>query len=72
MKTYKQQLKEALQNGTLYDFISNNGYGFSKDDLICIIKNLDYAVYTEYGENACLNVEKATIEALNDYDFFKE
>ena len=72
MMTNKKQLKEALQNGNLYDFISNEGYRFSKDDLICIIKNLDYAVYTECGENACLSVEKATIEALNDYDFFEE
>jgi hypothetical protein len=72
MSMVKKQLKDALGNGNLYDFISSNGHYFTKDELICIIKNLDYAIYTTYGEDQCTTVEQNSIDALNDYSFFDE
>ena len=32
-KTLKEELKEALINDTFYDFISNNFYKFTKEEL---------------------------------------
>lgn len=37
---------EALKEGRAYDHISNNGYAMSKDDLVRIIKEYDYAIHT--------------------------
>ena len=38
---------EALQNGNSYDYICQHGHEFTKDELIDIIKELDYAIYSE-------------------------
>lgn len=43
MKTYI----EALRKGNSYDFICQHGHEFTKDELITIIKELDYAIYAE-------------------------
>jgi hypothetical protein len=43
MKAYLQ----ALRNGNSYDYICNHGHEFTKDELIDIIKELDYAIYSE-------------------------
>lgn len=69
--TKREELKKALKEGNLYDFISNEGRHFEKSELIDIIKNLDFAIYTLYGGDVCKDVENKTIETLNDYDFFK-
>lgn len=37
----------ALRNGNSYDYICNHGHEFTKDELITIIKELDYAIYSE-------------------------
>ena len=36
---------EALKEGKAYDHISNNGWNMSKDDLVRIIKEYDYAIH---------------------------
>jgi hypothetical protein len=38
---------EALRNGNSYDYICQHGHEFTKDELITIIKELDYAIYSE-------------------------
>ena len=38
---------EALRNGNSYNYICEHGYEFTKDELIDIIKELDYAIYSE-------------------------
>lgn len=38
---------EALRNGKSYDFICQHGHEFTKDELIDIIKELDYTIYSE-------------------------
>ena len=38
---------EALRNGNSYDYICQHGHEFTKDELIDIIKELDYAIYSE-------------------------
>ena len=35
---------KALRNGNSYDYICNHGHEFTKDELITIIKELDYAI----------------------------
>lgn len=37
---------EALKEGKSFDWISNNGHDLNKDDLIRIIKEYDYAIYS--------------------------
>ena len=38
---------EALRNGNSYDYICQHGHEFTKEELIDIIKELDYAIYSE-------------------------
>lgn len=40
----KQELLDAIMNDTEYDFISNNYYYFSKEQLRDIVKEYMYAV----------------------------
>ena len=61
-----EQLKQALENGNLYDFISNNGWCFNKDALIEIIKQLDFTIYQNLGEAALKQIERATIDNIID------
>lgn len=63
-----QELKQALREGTLYDFIANNGYLFSKDDLIEIIKELSYSAYEVFGEKAYIEVEHNMLNNMNEND----
>ena len=67
----RAEIKEAILDGHLYDFVSNNEHRLSKYELVEIVKNLDYTAYqnksTSY-EEFC----KDTIENLNDVDFFEE
>ena len=73
-KKMLEQLKQALQQGNLYDFISNNGWCLSKDSLIEIIKQLDFTIYQNFGEAALKQIERATIDNILDSNetFFEE
>jgi hypothetical protein len=72
-KTLLQQLKESLLNDTFYDFIANNYYKFSKEQLCDIIKCYDDTRY-QLENNVIWKWEfiDKLIENLNDYDFFIE
>lgn len=43
----RKQYLDALKNGDSYDFICNNYFNFSKDELKDIILELTYAIDTE-------------------------
>lgn len=75
----------ALKSGKDMDYIANNGYQFSKDELIKIAKELLYTAYQESTDGGCLpeceeqrqNYEgfiRRFIDNMNEYedDFFKE
>ena len=67
-KTLKEEMIEAIENDTFYDFISNNYYRFTKDELATIIKEFEYTRY---------EVEKRGYEFVprlieNLEDFFKD
>lgn len=64
-------LKVALQNGNLYDFISQEGRNFSKQQLIDIIKELDYTIY-EFNEEVQKDIEAKTLLNLEDREFFSD
>lgn len=82
MKDLRQELKQALQEGRAYDFIANEGYQFSKDELIEIIKNYDYTLYQlakgfsigngKSIERVMSELGSMIVDNLNDYDFFEE
>lgn len=61
--TRREELKKALQEGNLYDFISNEGWRFTNGELVEIIKELDFAIYHFEGEEGCKKYEQ---EALNN------
>lgn len=76
-KEFKQEFKQALQEGRAYDFIANEGYRFSKEELIEIIKNYDYTLYqlakqTYTLEETLKEYGSMVVDNLNDYDFFEE
>lgn len=83
----RNKIKEALKNGTMYDFIRTEGYKLSKDELIEIIANYDYTIYqtiNELNRSGALNqyvLDKPldlvsfcenVVDNLNEYDFFEE
>lgn len=72
--TLKEQLKEAIINDTFYDFIANNYYKLSKDELCDLLKNYDYTRY-QIEKNKHLSISDFSdllLDNLNDYDFFNE
>lgn len=69
MESKYEELIEACRKGHLYNFISNEAYRFDKEELIVILKNLDYAVYKRLGDQ-CKEVEQIVPECLDEYDFF--
>jgi len=69
MEDKYEELIEACREGKLYDFISNEYHRFDKQELIEIIKNLDYAVYKRLGDQ-CKEVEHQLPNCLNEVDFF--
>lgn len=77
MKDLRKELKQALQEGRAYDFIANEGYQFSKDELIEIIKNYDFTLYqlakqTSTIEETLKEYGSMVVDNLNDVDFFEE
>lgn len=63
------ELQNALRNGNLYDFIANNGWRFSKDELISIIKELDFAIYEKCGEEKLKEIETQTCNNMFDTNY---
>ena len=59
---------EALRNGNSYDYICQHGHEFTKEELIDIIKELDYAIYSEakYAVKAS-EIYEAAATNMNDF-----
>ncbi len=80
MKDLRKELRQALQEGRAYDFIANEGYQFSKDELIEIIKNYDFTLYQfakgfsigngKSVERVMSELGSMVVDNLNDVDFF--
>lgn len=66
-----QALKIQLKKGNLYDFISKEGWRFSKDELIEIIKEFDYLLYTRYKNTDYINHCEEIAEELEERGFFE-
>ena len=63
-------LKDSGTNGRkmgYYDFIGNRGHELSKDELIRIIKEMDYAMYTSLGVSDYNDIIDDSVEALKEY-----
>lgn len=67
----REEIREAILGGHLYDFISNNQHRLSKYELVELVKNLDYTAYQEESYNY-ESFNKNVVENLNDVDFFEE
>lgn len=66
-----KELIKACKEGHMYDFIANNAYRFSKEELVEILKQTYYAIYQRLGDQA-KEVEQKIPYNLMDYDFFEE
>lgn len=71
MKERDKELLKACRTGNMYDYISNNAYQFTKDELVEILKQTYYSVY-ERLQNQSKEVEQLIPWNLMDYDFFGE
>ena len=62
---------EALRNRNSYNYICEHGYEFTKDELIDIIKELDYAIYSEakYAIKASEIYEAAATNMRDNMEF---
>ena len=67
-------LKEAINEGRLYDFIANFYYQMSKDDLKEIILAMAGVVYDRTGHNDddYHAFEELVLEELHERQFFEE
>jgi hypothetical protein len=61
------QNKKEIERTCLYDFICNNHWKLSKDDVITLFKEFNYAVY-DIDEN----VEKEAVERMFEEIEFEE
>lgn len=61
-----EDLKNALREGTLYDFVSNEGYRLDRDDLITLIKELSFATYELEGESFERQVQLRALENIEE------
>ena len=68
----REELRNALQNGRLFDYISNNYYQFNSGELKDIIKELDFLIYERFGEAETLEIERELIKALEENTFIFE
>lgn len=70
MNERDKNLIKACENDTLYDFIANYGYQFTKEELIEIVKQLSYSVYQRLGDQA-VEVTRLVPDNLKEYNFFE-
>lgn len=71
MEKKYEELIEACRKGHFYDFIASEAYRFDKEELVQILKNLDYAIYKRLIDQ-CKEVEQLLPECLEEEDFFGE
>lgn len=62
----RERLKEALKEGTLYGFVANNGYAMDKEELITLVKELDYLIFKTFGEEKCIELENQLLTQLEE------
>ena len=63
-------LKTQLKKGNLYDFISKEGWRFTKDELIEIIKEFDYLLYSNFKNTNYLDFCEEIAEELEERGIF--
>ena len=55
---------KALENDTLYDYVSNNYYTMSTEELATIIKELEYAIHSLLSNSDNKAIKRQVIEEL--------
>lgn len=65
-KTLKEEMIESIENDTFYDFIANNYYRFTKDELATIIKEFEYTRYRTEKFSGCVDFREELIENLEE------
>lgn len=70
----RAEIKQAMEEGRLYDFVANNQHRLSKDDLVRLVMEYEFKAYQACGSDAeALKVyNKEIISNLEDYDYFDE
>lgn len=60
----KQDIIKGIREKGLFDFISNNGHLLSKDELIFLVKEFNFAAY-DLNPTICSEAEELLIEEIN-------
>ena len=68
----REELKKAILEDRLYDFLSNEGHKLSKDELIQIARQLDFSAWEMLRDDKKPEFNNKLIDNLNEYDFFEE
>lgn len=71
MSTIKEFI-EALKEERSYDWISRNGWGLTKDELIDIIKEYDFAIHSMKSYDSKEDVYDSIAEELTDRCLYEE
>lgn len=59
---------KGIEKEGIFDFVANNYWKLSKEDLRDIAKELSYAVYDKLGNEVNKEIEQATIENLKELE----
>lgn len=68
----RAEIKEAIEKGNLGDFVCNQQHRITKDELVELVKQLDYTIWQQLDEFEYKFFNTQLIENLDYYDFFDE
>lgn len=63
-----KEIIKGIEEKGVFDFVANNYWILSKEDLRDIVKELSYAVYDKLGNEVNKEIEQATIQNLKELE----
>ena len=60
------ELKEALKNGTAFDYVYGNYYKMSKEELKEAFCEYEYQVYHKFGKKANKEIGRNTVKYIEE------
>ena len=62
----QREILEAIEVNELYELVSTRGHEMDKQDLLNIIKELEYALYNNMSRTEKREINKIVVNELND------
>jgi len=60
------ELKEAMKNGTAFDYVCENYYNMSKEGLKEAFCEYEYQVYCRFGKKVNKEIGRKTVEYIEE------